>query len=559
MIPLDEKSIETLARRFHPVLRFHEEERFYPLLAEAWLTTATNGVWPESPAREVQLRSRPDDRFRRGGALCQADPQMGGLSSISGPLVTGDRPVSFEVDGDDALSMAGQLVASIGSEGFLDVGGWKPDTPEAFAEGDVDYLAALVSELASAVNPRIAWTPPDDGPLVPWQWVAQPTNPTMYCEVTWGGAWPRRAQHNGAPEFPPGENSLDRTVAFTYHLLYAARDPGGGGRRSEGQWEAITLFFRAELGVRTEEEQIPRGGGLEEEPYAVVVSQGQDRSTGARFTDVRAYQQCERLGVRPVIYVTRGSHRNLFAPVTGETFDPTQHGPHAPDTSGHDEEPGSWVGMDGYLILAGILLALAAILAVLLASIIGIVAAVVVAAILVILALILFIMWIVSACDEASDEDAGEQVSPGPEPNEAGTTGPQAGGDGSEEPAPAGPGSSGGTPGGGTGPGSGAPAVGLPNSGSPTGQETTFPDIRIVERIFTDGAVRQMTPFPAESTMENPTWWGYRGRWGVRVKPAPMSGTWESGWQRVDALGRDWGYFLGERLVVEMHMGRFSP
>lgn len=551
MIGLDDKELEMLARRFHPVLRFHEEERFYPLLAEAWLTTATNGVWPESPHRAVQLRTRPDDPFRRGAALCRAEPRMPSIDPVSGAPVSGDRPLTFELGTADPLAMVSSLVASLGSEGFLDVGGWRTDTSEPFLEGDVEYLAQLVSELASGVNPRIPWTPPDGGPLIPWQWAAQPTHPTMYCEVTWGGAWPRRAVRNSAPEFPAGESSLDQTIALTYHLLYAARDPGGGGRRSEGQWEAITLFFRAEVSTRTDGELVPRRGGIAEEPFAVVVSQGQDRATGARFTDVRPYDRCERLGVRPVIYVTRGSHRNLFEPVSGETFDPGQHGPHAPDTTVHDEEPGSWKGVDGYLILAGILLALAVLLAWLLASVIGWIAAIVVAAILVILALILFIMWIVSACDEDSDEDAGEQVSPGPEPNEAGSTGPQSGGDGSEEPSAPGPGSAG-------GPGAGAgPSVGLPNSGSPTGQETTFPDVRIVERLFEDGASRDATPFPAERVMENPTWWDFRGRWGVRVRPAPISGTWESGWQRVDERGRDWGYFAGERLVVEIHQGRF--
>lgn len=556
MIPLDDKTIDTLARRFHPVLRFHEEERFFPLLAEAWLTTATNGVWPESAHRDVRLRTRPDDPFRRGGAFCRADPQMSSVDAVTGAPVAGDRPVTFDVGSGDPFAMAGAVIGALRSEGFLNVGGWKPDTGQPFLEGDVDHLASLVSELASGVNPQIPWTPPDGGPVLPWQWVGQPTHPTMYCEVTWGGAWPRRGQRNGAPEFPPSEHALDQTIAFTYHLLYAARDPGGGGRRSEGQWEAITLFFRAEVPGRQEGELLPRDGAVAEEPFAVVVSQGQDRATNARLTDVRPYPACERLGVRPVIYVTRGSHRNLFAPVTGETFDPGAHGPHAPDTTGTDTEPGSWVGVDGYLILSGALLALAVILLYLLASVIGWIAAIVVAVIIVILAIILFFMWLVSACDEASDEDAGEHAPAGPEPQEAGSTGPQSGGDGSEEGASAGPGSSGGTASGGSGPGGGA-TVGLPNSGSPTGRATTFPDVRIVERLFEDGASRAQTPFPSDRVMENPTWWDFRGRWGVRVRPAPMSGTWESGWQRVDERGRDWGYHLGERLLVEIHQGRF--
>ncbi len=567
MIPLDDKSIDALARRFFPVLRFHEEERFFPLLAESWLTTATNGVWPEADHREVRLGHRPDDPRRRGAAFCTADSLMSSLQVLTGAAVTGDVPVSFDVGGSDPVSLLSDLLSHVGGEAFLDVGGWLAEGGRTFGTGDIDFLTKLCSELASGVNPRIPWTPPDaadpsahgeGAPVVPWQWIAQPTHPTMYCEVSWAGSWARRAARVGAPEYPPGERELDQVIAFTYHLLYGARDPGGDGRRSEGQWEAITVFYRAEVGRArgSDNELIGRGGMIAEEPFAVVASQGQDRSNGVHFSDIRSYATCEHLGPRPVIYVTRGSHRNLFAPVAGETFDPGAHGPHAPDTSGHSEEPGSWGGVDGYLIIAGLLLALAAILLWLLASVVGWVAAIVVAVIIVILALILFIMWIVSACDEASDEDAGEHVSPGDEPNEAGTTGPQSGGDGSEEPAPSGPGSGGGSSGGGgSGGGGGGPSVGRPNTGSPTGNETTFPDIRIVERVFEDGAVRKHTSFPSDRPMENPTWWDYRGRWGVRVQPAVASGSWESGWQRVDELERDWGYFTGERLLIAIHGG----
>ena len=562
MITLDQHAIETLALRFFPVLRFHEEERFFPLLAEAWLTTGTNGVWPDDADRTVRLWSRPDDPHRRGGAMCTADAMMTALSILTGPPVSSDRPIALDEDSADPYSILSDVITRAGGSAFLDVGGWTGSGDRPFSAGDIDFLASLCSELGSAVNPTVTWTPLDvAGGVIPWQWIAQPTNPTMYCEVTWGGAWPRRAQRTGAPEFPAGEHGLDQVIAFTYNVLYGAREPGGDGRNSEGQWEAVTLFFRAEVGRSegnrpegADTEFLRRGGSIDEQPFAVVVSQGQDRSTDTHITDIRRYDQCEHLGVRPVIYVTKGSHRNLFAPVTGETFDPGAHGPHAPDTTGHDDEPGSWVGVDGFLIISGLLVALAAVLLVLLASVVGWVAAIVVAVIIIILALILFIMWIVSACDESSDEDAGDHVDNGGEPNEAGSTGPQSGGDGSEDPAPAGPGSSGGSTGGsGGGPSGGT--VGLPNTGSPTGSETTFPDVRIIERVFVDGARESHTPFPASSMMENPTWWDYQGRWGVRVEPAPAAGTWESGWKRVDELERDWGYFTGERLLIALNLG----
>ena len=370
-------------------------------------------------------------------------------------------------------------------------------------------------------------------------------------------------------------------VAFTYHLFYAAREAPAaaeGARNSEGQWEAITLFFPAEIS-RDDKDQghLVRSGSIAEEPQVVVISQGQDRHIDAHFTALEDYRACELSGTHPVIYVAKGTHRNYFHPVDGDTFDPGAHGPHGPDTTTHDNEDGSWIGIDGFLATAGVLLGVAALvgiaIAIIVASVVvlaglalvAVVALVILAALLVIAAIILFILWIISACDESSDKDAGEDVSPAPEPDESGSgSGPQSGGDGSEDPLRFGSGAwelavrfdrrrdsgGGGTTGGGV-----TGTVGLPNTGSPTGRETVFPDIRFVERLLVGGASAAHTTFPTDQEMENPVWWDYRGRWGVRVKNRPGSGTWESGWQRIDRQDRDWGYFAAERWLLVRNGG----
>ncbi len=584
MIPIEDKALLALARRFSPVLRFHESERFFPLKVESWLTTTSEGVWPEHPDRAVHLRSGPDDSARRGAALLSADRAMTALQVLAGPPVGGTRPLDLGDDRDNPYSMVAGLLTKTGADAFLDVGGWVPGAIGAggeFDAGDLERLAALCSEMASAINPGVRWTPAHDLTTRPWPWVAQPPHPTMYCEITWAGAYPRTSVSRRNREFPEGETGLDHVVVFTYHLFYAAREApeaASGARHSEGQWEAISLFFPAEVEV-PREGALLKAGSIAEEPSHVVISQGQDRGVDGHWSALEDYAACERVGEHPVVYVARGTHRHYFAPVDGETFDPNAHPPHGPDTTTHHNEDDSWIGVDGFLASAGVMLGVAVLLvaaaAIIAASVavlaglalIAVVALVVLAIIVVIAALILFIMWIVSACTESSDEDAGEDVSHGPEPDEAGGGGPQVGGDGSEEPAGSGggPGGSssgtssggGGPGGGGGGPGGGGAvgSVGLPNTGSPTGRESVFADVRIVERLLIGGASKAHTTHPTDRELENPPWWDYRGRWGVRVRNLPGSGTWESGWHRVDERDRDWGYFLAERYLVVQHGG----
>jgi hypothetical protein len=589
VIEIEPKVLEMLARRYSPVLRFHEDERFFPLLAESWLTHTSNGVWPEDEAAAVHRRTRPADPSRRGAALLTADRAMTSLSVIAGPPTGGTRPLDLGADPSNDWSMLSERLARAGEDAFLDVGGWQQRarplgrTP-TMDRGDLEHLASLCSELASAMTPRVRWSPPQDRATSPFPWVAQPPHPTMYCELRWAGSYPRVARAHGGREFPEGERGLDNMIAFTYHMLYAAREapPVDGARHSEGQWEAITLFFEAKVGG-DREGSLVRGGAIAEEPSFVVISQGQDRSVGGHFTALEDYRNCELAGAHPIIYVAKGTHRHHFHPVDGETFDPGAHGPHGPDTTIRHEDID---GVGEFALVGLLMLGIAALLVWAAVAVAGAAAALIAAGaviagaavaaaavalaalaiVVVILALILLFWWIASACSESSDNDAGTDVSMPPESDETGSgEGPSAGGDGSEESSPPGPGPggspSGSGPGSGSGSGSGGTgggavgSVGLPNTGSPTGRETAFADIRIVERLLEGGATKAHTSFPTDQVMENPVWWDYVGRWGVRVRNMPASGTWESGWQRVDAGGRDWGYFAAERLLIVRNGG----
>ncbi len=525
-------------------------------MVESWLTHTSEGIWPEHTEQAVRLRTAPGDANRRGAAVLTADTAMTALGVLLGPPVGGSRPIGLNADPDDTYSFVSDLITKSGGDAFLDVGGWGLPGSEDFAQGDLEHLASLCSELAAAMTPLVSWNPPQDRVTRPWPWVAQPPQPTMYCEITWAGAYPRVAEDNGGAEFPTGERSLDQMVAFTYHLFYAAREApdSPGARHSEGQWEAVTLFFPAELGRRDRSGRLVEGGQIAERPEWVVISQGQDRGVDGHWTALEDYGACELLGEHPIVYVAKGTHRNYFHPVDGETFDPTANPPHGPDTTSHDNSHGSWIGVDQFLVLAAVLLGIGAlIVGILLAfGLVGL--AVFVAVVVAIAILVLLIMWIVSVCTESSDRDAGEDVSPSPEPDEAGPDGPQSGGDGSEEPSGPGP-APGGSPPGGSGPPDPGATVGLPNSGSPTGRSTVFPDIRVVEHLLVGGASSAPTSFPSDRILENPPWWTYGGRWGVRVRNLPGSGTWESGWRRVDDLDRDWPYFAAERLLIVRNGG----
>ena len=562
--PVTAEVLEKLSNLHSPILRFHEEERFFPLLAEAWLTTSTNGIWPESATPEVARLGQPvADPWRRGASLCTTQGGFPNLEVIAGPPIGGDRPISLTATTNDRYSIGSDLLTKHGAEAFLSICGWDPNSK--FTSGDLDFLTSLNSELGSAMNRSLDWDAPDRFNVQPWQWIAQSMNPTMYCEITWAGAHPRHASALGLNDFPPNDRSLDSFIAFTYYLLYGARVPAtgdNGGRLSEGQWEAITVFYpaRAEAGT----EQLLSFASIDLDPSHVVISQGHDRTLALHRTSLRPFGSCEVLNGHPVIYVALGSHRNHFQPVKGATYDPNDH--KAPgDATTHDNEKGTWTGIDGFLAAFGAFLGLAVLLivaaAILWAAglVIVAIAVLVAAALLVLLALVALFLWLASLFgDDDEDDDAGDKVSYGDDPDDATDQGPQSGGDGSESPAGAAAGSGGG---GGGAPGGSAPAtgtVGLPNTGSPTGKNTISPDIRIIERIMDanhGGASREHTEFPSDHVMENPAWWDYNGRWGARVAPS-VAGSWESGWHRIDENRRGWSYWASQRLDTVLNGGK---
>src|SRR5262245_4643033 len=142
--------LRELADTYHPFIRFADAERFFPALAEAWLSHATAAPWPA-------LRLRPGsptpaetgvDRNRRGTGVCRANDDVTQVQVLGGTPNADDRPLQLEDrpgDPDSITSYHG-----VGGDHFLDFGGWVSDIAGRFQghQGDIDYLYRAFSELA---------------------------------------------------------------------------------------------------------------------------------------------------------------------------------------------------------------------------------------------------------------------------------------------------------------------------------------------------------------------------------------------------------------------------
>jgi hypothetical protein len=565
-------NLRELCAAYMPTLRFASGERFYPVRAESWLTHTTSADWPETAGRHGDDLSV--DTFRHGTALVRGDSTLSSVEPHAGtpPL---DRPLSLDTDLDDPGNPG--RYDDVGPEHFLSFGGWTdPDTRE---RGNADYLRRTFSELAGAMDPDTqTWEPaeldPANAPHLPSMWVPQPVTPTVYAEVEWAGMFPRWCMEAGGNEFcteidGATLNDLDQFLAVTYHYFYAHRHPvdaGSGPAALEGQWEAVSLFFRAKPSGET-----PSGRPAElyvmEPPRFVVVSQGATedghRSDIRRWDDVLKVPTAEDAlpdGSLPpaatdlnstscLLFVGRGTHFFHFDPTEGHDWADEPAAGSGLDLS-LDEDVGlrqfviflawmlmvAWLTWVIYLLFAAAFawLALAAIataLAALLAALL-----VLLAALLIIALLAILVLWLIVLLS-----DHGSETEPQPHNEEAGGDGPEAGP--SSEP-PAGDPHSDVT---GGEQGTAQPA-GTPNAGSPSGRNSVAFDLRVVDVLNHHDS---HTGFPPEKLCEHPAWWRYAGGWGVRV-PGRMASGWTSGMRRVDERHRSWAYYNAALMALTL-------
>ena len=424
MAKLTDSNITILLEWFQPWFFFDPTEQFFPAVAEEILgheaTESWNNLQTHQRGTAVLLAPLAASSYAAGEVQAGVDDPNG-------------APLTFNAAAPEGI---GQPFAynSTHNDLFVDCAGWDDTTGAAppggpgYTIGSVEYLQPLFSALANAMNGSIPVLAPPGPP--PKFSVPRSTSPTIYAELDWAGRYPvidqqRVEQIGGAADFPSviGANSkgepeplsaLNNYLALTYYLFYPAMEPSpvsapnpDAERFREGQWEAVTIFLKGDPDFGTTDPQgrpdfpftigyvgkprIPELRGLTPRflAYSTGYSLGDDN-----FNPLSATVQPWPDGVtktsaaiiassHPMVFVTAGTHRNLYsidATVTPGTSQPNT----ALNTTGAAlmGAAGSAMG-----ICAGVLLATPPP-----ADVAGFVICVIVAAVLFLLGLILFIL-----------------------------------------------------------------------------------------------------------------------------------------------------------------------
>lgn len=565
MATLDPKFLRELVARTLPNLRFSDLERWFPVRAESWLTHATSAPW--SPDAD-DVASLAVDRNFRGTALFETDDAMTNLAErkVAGPPNDDDAPLRLvEENAPDAVGNPAYRKRSRDTDLFAAFAGWTdPQRPQL--GGDLEYLYDAFSELASALDHRLAWKPLAQRPNRPYFGHPQPASPATYCEADWAGVHPRLQ----LGDFAVGaEQELDDYLQLTYYYLFPARAPLAeqpGTRPLEGQWAAISLFYRND-GERplVGEDGRPRNIDIDPKAMPEWVVFSLDPSDGTPTSTVLPFGRGETeilawpgIAAHVAAYVGAGSHR-LFRERNADAVvvDP----PRWPELT--YEPGGDWEGLSvavipalvgalGAGVAAGVAAGLAGVGA---AGAVAIGLGVAVAAAVVLL-IVLILLWLLfMLLSELWDDDADTtDIPPSKDPPISG--GPSAGDPTYGPAAPAGgdqapPGSAGST---GDGPGGGSkgdPTGWWPtNEGSTRGWDVGYFDVMTVSRF---SELVQKDP-----TLAPPAWWDFAGRWGIKV-PNTVDRAWEPGTRRTDGHGRSWAYWHAHALVNHLVMTTPTP
>ncbi len=528
-------NLREIAQAYMPSLLFAAHEQFYPILAESWLTHATSADWPETtPARGSDLLV---DTGRHGTALVTQDGDPPRLTLHAG-TPRHNAPMALT---PDVMSNGVGLLPQATPNHFLVFGGWSD--PDTRTRGHPQYLAQAFSEMGSALsNQVVPWNPVElDGAVghLPQFWTPQPVTPTVYAEFEWAGRYPAWCQEFGEREFTGAGSALDDLVCLTYYFLYPHRQPPRAGQAPvplEGQWEAVSIFFRCTAASERRNDGRPTFVDILEPPLYVVASQNLEG--GVHQGEVKPWDKTEKIplpdilnGTAFVLYVSQGNHAMYFHPVEGESRPLEPSNPVADINLDFDEDRFWWQLLFVVLVLllaahvtADAWLAIQAFTTAWLAPL-----AAVLLTILAILAILLLVLAVA-----ALFADHGSELQPRVRNDLAMGDGPALG---SPHEAPAGLPSD-----------SSAPSerpLGTPNAGSPSGHDNVAFDVRLVDRL---NEHHEYSQFPPLMPCENPAWWHYPGHWGIRVTPRVDDG-WADGMRRVDHHQRSWGYYNAAHLV----------
>ncbi|MGB6305015.1 MAG: hypothetical protein WBF45_14825 [Acidobacteriaceae bacterium] len=560
MANLNDPIITQLLEQFQPCLFFDPTEQFFPAVAEEVLNHQSTENWTGSEAHQ------------RGTAVLRAEltaTSYAAANVVAGVDDPNGAPLAFNATAPTGI---GQTFAySVNRQDmFLDCAGWDDTTSEvqpggtAYSTGSVEYLQLLFSGLGNAMNNTIEVASPDPTPIFS---IPRSTSPTIYAELDWAGRYPvidqqRVSAIGGNPDFPSSINdngknqpgpltALNNYLALTYYLFYPAMQTSPAGppepevnRIREGQWEAITIFLKGDPDFGDTDQ-----GGRPDFPFTFNTGAfGAVAANGLQGLTPRylAYSQGYNLGddnfnplsaeVRPwptaqspaslpvsliaeshpMVFVTAGTHRNLFS------IDATV----TPGTS----TPSVALGTTGAAVMgaAGSAIGVCAGIAELPPAA---VVCIVIAAVVFLIGLILFILSFLFP-DTTPTTETVQSTQPGSDV--ARDDGPAA-----------------------------IPTI-SGTTVSTNASSVAQPTLRLISEYQFDPTPPITTyplpsPAPATGLIEMPSWWAFPGRWGVRITPL-ASGGWDSGSRRSDPFGRTRAYWNAYQLVafIAASAGGFS-
>jgi hypothetical protein len=328
--------VKAYATQFLPQFVFATSERVFPVSAESWLLQCAEDDWtdPTSPHRGTT------------DVIAELPLQLTNLTGNAGCQGAGGTPI-------DPGQPLGISDAPRVQESFLDFAGWfSLTTNDGFTEGDDTYIRQYYSSYFAQFNSSLGigeQTPPTR--TVP----TLPTKPTIYCEAAWAGDFTRLAITGDLGDFavPPTadptnltpDTRLDPYFVLTYYLFYPCTEPPpttsvpitSSNRLSrEGQWEAVSFFFKStsQTVASAGDLALPSDPTTVTPAYAVlslgITNSGDGLQLAGLATSYPAQVGSWGQGGQVVIsggfpsfgkeiepqpvYVTSGTHKNLFTP-----------------------------------------------------------------------------------------------------------------------------------------------------------------------------------------------------------------------------------------------------